>query len=122
MLVGLFVALFGASTAIWMALVSLFFVGLCLTPVQAAASTLLQTYIPNDKRGRAGAAMNTVITLASVVSMGLSGVLGDALGVRQVFYLSGGVTVFAGLLAAVLMRPSAAAVSTPAIETSQPAD
>ena len=114
-LVGLFVALFGASTAIWMALVSLFFVGLSLTPVQAAASTLLQTYIPNDKRGRAGAAMNTVITLASVVSMGLSGVLGDALGVRQVFYLAGMITIFAGLLAAVLMRSPASPVASPEI-------
>ena len=112
-LIGLFVALFGASQATWMVLVSLFFIGLFLTPVQAAASTLFQTMIPNDKRGRTGAAMNTVITLASVISMGLSGVLGDALGVRQVFYLSGSVIVAAGLLAAVLMRTPAGANEDP---------
>ena len=39
--------------------------------------------------------------------MGASGVLGDALGVRQVFYLSGLITIFAGLLAAILMRSPA---------------
>jgi sugar phosphate permease len=122
MLIGLFVALFGASTAVWMALVSLFFVGLFLTPVQAAASTLLQANIPNDKRGRAGAAMNTVITLASVVSMGLSGMLGEALGVRQVFYLSGLITAFAGLLAAILMRSPASADVGPGLAVKENAE
>jgi DHA3 family macrolide efflux protein-like MFS transporter len=119
MLIGLFVGLFGASATVWISLVSLFFVGLFLTPVQAAASTLLQTYVPNDKRGRAGAAMNTVITLASVISMGLSGVLGDALGVRQVFYLSGLITISAGLLAAVLMRSPASSDMGPGVSVKE---
>jgi predicted MFS family arabinose efflux permease len=88
--------------------------------VVAAASTLLQAYIPNDKRGRAGSAMNTVITLASVVSMGLSDMLGDALGVRQVFYLSGLITVFAGLLAAILMRLPAPADARPGFAVNFP--
>ena len=115
MFVGLFVGLFGASHTVWISLVCLFFVGLFLTPVQAASSTLLQLYIPNDKRGRASAAMSTVITLASVISMGLSGVLGDALGVRQVFYLSGLITILAGLLAAVLMRTPAGSPQDPGL-------
>jgi len=107
---GLSVTVFGAINSAWMALVVLFVVGLCLTPVQAAAATIFQANIPDDKRGRAGSALNTVITLASVVSMASAGLLGDALGVREVFFLCGGVAVFAGLLAAVLMRGSAGAV------------
>lgn len=103
-LLGLFVELFGLAGNIWMALVALFLVGLALAPLQAALATLLQATIPDDKRGRANATMNTVISLASVVSMASAGLLGDALGVRQVFYLSGGITLLAGLLAAVLMR------------------
>ena len=36
--------------------------------------------------------------------MGSAGLLGDWMGVRQVFYLAGGITLFASLLAALLMR------------------
>ncbi len=104
MLMGLFVGLFGMSRNIWLALAALFLVGLALAPVQAALSTLLQSTIPDDKRGRANSTMNTVITLTSVVSMASAGLLGDWLGVRQVFFLSGGLTVLAGIVAAVLMR------------------
>ncbi len=112
-LLGLFVELFGLAANIWVALAALFLVGLALAPLQAALATLLQATIPDDKRGRANATMNTVITLASVVSMASAGLLGDWLGVRQVFYLSGGITLLAGLLAAVLMRtPQAPAMVT----------
>jgi MFS family permease len=104
MLVGVFIGLFGASPVIGFGLVALFFVGLFITPVQAAAATLLQALVPNEIRGRASSAMNTVITLASVISMGSAGILGDWLGVRQVFYLAGGITIFASLLAALLIR------------------
>ncbi len=103
-LLGVFIAAFGAAPIVWAALVSLFFVGLALTPVQAAAAALLQGTVPDEKLGRASSAMNTVIALASVISMSVAGLLGNALGVRQVFYLSGAITILAGLLAAVLMR------------------
>ena len=106
---GLLVAVFGAVRSVWMALAVLFFVGLCLTPVQSAAATVMQANVPDEKLGRAGSALNTVITLMSVVSMASAGLLGDALGIRQVFFLSGGVTACAGLLAAVLMRSPATA-------------
>ena len=46
---------------------------------------LMQADVSAENRGRVGAALNTVITLASLVSMMLGGVLGDPLGVRQVF-------------------------------------
>lgn len=104
MMVGGLIALIGAAGNIWWVLAGLLLVGLFIAPVQAAAATLMQHHVPDDKRGRASSALNTVITLASVISMALSGVLGDVLGVRQVFYLAGGISVFAGVLAAVLMR------------------
>ncbi|MGD0708729.1 MAG: MFS transporter [Anaerolineaceae bacterium] len=90
--------------SIWLVYVALFFLGLCLTPVQATASTLMQKYVPNEKRGRAGSAINTAISVASVTSMALAGVLGDVLGVRNVFVLSGLVVIVAGLMGAFLMR------------------
>ncbi|MGB8645362.1 MAG: MFS transporter [Anaerolineae bacterium] len=85
-------------------LVLLFVVGLFLTPVHAANATLMQQRVPDEKRGRVGSAMNTVIVLASVISMAASGVLGDRLGIRKVFWGAGAVLLLAGLLAAFLMQ------------------
>jgi sugar phosphate permease len=118
--IGICVAVFGAANSVWLGLVPLFLLGVCLTPVQAASSTLMQANVPDEKRGRAGSALNTVITLASVISMASAGLLGDALGIRQVFYLSGAVTVFAGLLAFILMRTPAAVPLSPAVESESP--
>jgi MFS family permease len=113
MLVGVMIAFVGTASALWIVLIGLFFVGLFITPVQASASTLLQAHVSADKRGRASSVMNTVITLASVISMALAGVLGDVMGVRQVFYLAGGITILSGVLAAVLMNvPTAAPTSS----------
>ncbi len=104
MALGLFVGLFGLAGSIWFALTALFFVGLSVAPLQAGVATVLQSTVPDAKRGRANSTMNTVTTLASVTSMASAGLLGDWLGVRQVFYLSGAITVLAGVLAAMLMR------------------
>lgn len=114
MALGLFVGLFGRAGNIWLALAALFFVGLSIAPLQAAIATVLQSAVPDEKRGRANSTMNTVTTLASVISMASAGLLGDRLGVRQVFYLSGSIAILAGALAALLMRtPHAAATATP---------
>jgi MFS transporter, DHA3 family, macrolide efflux protein len=103
-MLGLFVAIFGRVENAWLALVTFFCIGLSIAPVQAAASALLQATIPDDKRGRASSTLNTMLTLATLVSMGSAGLLGDWIGMRQVFYLCGAVTVISGLLAAVLMH------------------
>ena len=105
--IGILLALTGAAPNVWIVLIALFLLGLCLTPVQAAVSTLMQRGVPDDKRGRAGSALNTGMTLASVVSMAASGVLGETVGIREVFFLAGGLAFVAGLMALVLM-PSAA--------------
>lgn len=115
-MVGLMVTLIGTATAMWMVLVCLFLLGLFLTPVQTAAATLLQGSVSNELRGRANAALNTVMTTASVISMGLSGLLGDAIGIREVFYLSGAIAILAGFLAASLMRGD----KNPALATGVP--
>ncbi len=80
--------------------VLIFILGLALTPLQAAIATITQSAVGNEMRGRVGAALNTVITTASLVSMALAGVLGSALGIRNVFLLAGVLTVIAGLAAA----------------------
>jgi MFS family permease len=104
---GLFTVLLGLTQDAWSFTLSMFCVGLCMTPVQAASATLVQQTVPDEKRGRVSSAMSTVITLASVISMGLAGILAGAAGIRTMFYLAGGMIAAAGLLGAVLItRPA----------------
>jgi MFS transporter, DHA3 family, macrolide efflux protein len=111
---GAMVGAMGFATEWWMIMIAMLILGLCLTPVQAAASTIMQQQVPDDKRGRAGSAMNTVITLASVISMAVAGVLGDVIGIRQVFFIAGGITIVAAIMAAVLLNDS---VLAPTVES-----
>ena len=102
--VGVFVGAISGATAVWHIMVMLFFVGLSVGPVQAGANTLSQTLIEDSMRGRVGGALNTLVSGANIVSMGLAGVAAAAFGTRNVFLLSGGLVFLSGLLAFVLFR------------------
>jgi sugar phosphate permease len=91
-----------------MVLALLFLIGLAVTPVQSAASALIQGSTASEMRGRVGSVMSTCITLSSVLSMAVAGGLATTLGIRRVFYIAGAIAVLAGLLALPLMREQAA--------------
>ena len=55
--------------------------------------------MPDEKRGRVESALNTLIMVATTVSMGLAGLLGDVLGLRLFFLLAGFVTIISGGMA-----------------------
>ena len=78
-------------------------VGLCLTAAQAAAATLMQKLVPNEKRGRAASAMATVNSIANISSMAFAGLLGALFGIRYVFFLAGLIIVIAGIIGIYLM-------------------
>ena len=102
--VGIAVGLLGASSEIWQLGLVLFGVGLFVTPTQAGVSTLSQTLIEDDMRGRVGGALSALISGANVLSMGVAGVAAAAIGIRNVFILSGLIVVLAGILAGLLLR------------------
>lgn len=97
--VGVFIAAISMTDAVWQIMVLLLFVGLSVGPVQAGANTLSQTLIEDSMRGRVGGALNTLVSAANIVSMGLAGVAAAAIGTRSVFLVSGGLVVLAGFLA-----------------------
>jgi predicted MFS family arabinose efflux permease len=74
----------------------------------------MQQNVPDEKRGRAGSALNTATTFASVISMALAGVLGDTIGIRQVFLLTGSITLGAAAIAALLLNQT---MPAPAIDS-----
>ena len=102
--VGAFVGAISGATAVWHVMVMLFFVGIAVGPVQAGANTLSQTLIEDSMRGRVGGALNTLVSGANVVSMGLAGLAAAAVGTRNVFLLSGGLVFLSGLLSFFLFR------------------
>ncbi|MBC7541520.1 MAG: MFS transporter [Candidatus Sericytochromatia bacterium] len=63
-------------------------------PLQA----LLQETVPESLRGKVFGVQNMLINLASTIPMAMAGVLGDALGVRWVVYLTGILVLIGSLL------------------------
>lgn len=101
---GVLVAAMALATAPWHLMIVLFAVGWLITPLQASVSTLVQTEVPDEMRGRTGAALNTVVTASQVTSMALAGVAAAAVGVRWVFVIAGAVAVLSGIVTAALFR------------------
>jgi DHA3 family macrolide efflux protein-like MFS transporter len=101
---GAAVALMSLPTNVWHIMAILFLAGLMITPVQAAGSTIIQTAVPDEMRGRTGSANNALITTAQLVSMAAAGVLADAFGARNVFVIGGVVVALAGLVALLIFR------------------
>lgn len=85
-------------------MIALFVVGWFMTPLHASISTLVQTEVSDELRGRTSSALNTVITAANVTSMALAGVAATLVGIRGVFVLAGIISVLAGVATAVLFR------------------
>ena len=110
MALGIAIGLIALAANIWYVLPILFVVGSIVTPVQASIATLTQTSVADELLGRVGASLNALIGTASLSSMALAGVLGDLIGIRNVFLVAGGIGVCAGLAAAAVFRsrPSAA--------------
>lgn len=103
-LLGATVAAMALPTNVYHAMIILFFAGLFITPIQASGSTIIQTAVPDNVRGRTGAANNALITTAQLVSMALAGVLADAFGARNVFIIGGVFVALAGLVAYLIFR------------------
>ena len=104
LLLGVAVGLIAVAANVWQVLLILFVVGACITPLQAAIQTIMQTTVPNQLLGRVGSALNTTIMTANLSAMAFAGGLGSAIGIRNVFLFAGGMTILAGLLAMFMLR------------------
>jgi len=84
--------------------VILVLVGLFVTPLQAMIQTLVQTSTPDASRGRVVSLIQAAMSTASVASMAIGGVFGSLIGVREVFFAAGVVTLVAALISFVMFR------------------
>ncbi len=98
-LTGLIILPITFVTELWHLFPILFALGLLATPLNAGISTLVQTSVSNEILGRIGAALNTVILTASLISMFFAGSLAALFGVRNVFLISGVIVTLSGVVA-----------------------
>jgi len=106
MVIGACIALVGLSPAFTLVLALSFILGLFLSPVEASLTTLIQLAVPDDKMGRVNSAIGTAASLAMLVSMGVTGVVGDWVSLRLVYVFSGVVVALGGLLSFFLVPES----------------
>jgi DHA3 family macrolide efflux protein-like MFS transporter len=98
------IVLFGGAPGYTAALICIPLVGFSLPPLNASLQTILQAGVPEEMLGRASSVMEMAISLATVISMGSAGYLGDTIGIRQTYY-AGGMLVFSGAIALALLLP-----------------
>jgi MFS transporter, DHA3 family, macrolide efflux protein len=102
--IALMVILVAGASALWQVLLLLFLVGWLVTPLNAAASTIIQSSTPPAGLGRVGAALNAVTSAASIASMAAAGLLAAVLGVQAVLFIAGLVTGGSAIVAWTLFR------------------
>ena len=79
--------LLGAVPLIGAALLSTFTIGFAFTAIMVPAQTLMQRETPHDMLGRVSSTQISVIFLAQILGLVLSGTLAQLFGVRMVFFL-----------------------------------
>jgi DHA3 family macrolide efflux protein-like MFS transporter len=63
--------------------------GITFSTGNAPMMALIQSQVPNQLQGRVIALLNTVMGLAAPLGLGLAALLGELIGVRGVFVVSG---------------------------------
>lgn len=111
---GILVATISLAQSPFHLMAILFGVGWLITPLQASVSTLVQTEVKDELRGRTGAALSTAVSTASVASMAIAGGAAALMSVRGVFVASGVIAVIAGVVTAFLFR--GVVLNTPELE------
>jgi MFS transporter, DHA3 family, macrolide efflux protein len=102
--IGASIGVMAGVTAVWQVLLILVAVGLFVTPLNAMVQTLIQTSTSDATRGRVVSLLQAAMSTASVASMAIGGVLGDLIGIREVFLAAGVIVVAAAGLSWVMFR------------------
>jgi len=91
--IGVGVLMLGALPYVWAALVASFAIGFAFAAIMVPAQTLLQRETPHALIGRVSSTNISVVVLAQIVGLVLSGAWADRFGVRAVFFLCAGLAV-----------------------------
>jgi len=81
----------------------------------AAALALMASSAPRDRMGYALGTLQTAIPTGTIVGPLIGGTLADLIGYRQIFFVTAGLNLVAGILVVLLVRRDVAAASTAGI-------
>ncbi len=104
--VGLVTVALGFLPAFWMYFPVMLFFGVALPPANSAAMTLIQVHTPNEVLGRVNGLFSSLVSVSSLISMGLAGALGALISIRLLFIISGAVIAGAGFWGHFFLRSS----------------
>lgn len=119
--VAIIIAACGLVGAIWQLLGLMFLVGWFVVPLQASIVTILQQSTPDGERGRVMSVLQAAMSAASILSMGFAGLVGDAVGIREVFFIAAAITGVGCIVSVVGYRGGAADAPAERVASATPA-
>jgi MFS family permease len=120
--VAVVISMTGLVTAIWQVLLLMFAAGWFVSPLQASVVTMLQVNVADAERGRIMSVLNAAMSGATVLSMAFAGIVGDLVGVRNVFFVAGAIVAVGAFVSLIgfrgtQRRPASNAGRLPALST-----
>jgi MFS family permease len=101
---GCAILLYAFAPVYWLILFGAVVVGLCVVSARTSLAAMSQALVPDGQRGRVESAMVTVIGIGTMGSLVMAGILGDLLGPRVVFAITGLIVLFAGVMSIFALR------------------
>jgi MFS family permease len=98
------ILLFALSPAFWLVLVGALVVGVAVVSARTTLAAMTQALVPDSQRGRVESAMVTVIGIGTMGALLMAGILGDVVGPKSVFVLTGVVVLAAGIASIYSLR------------------
>jgi DHA3 family macrolide efflux protein-like MFS transporter len=103
-LAGVAIIAFAYASSYVVVLISVAVVGACIVLARGSLDTISQALSPDEMCGRVQSAVNMLVVGGMALAEGISGVLGDLLGVQVVFVAAGLITGLTGVVAGFVLR------------------
>jgi len=98
------ILVFALAPVYWMVLAGALIVGLCVVSARTTLAAMTQALVPDSQRGRVESAMVTVTGIGTMGALIMSGILGDVVGPKIIFFITGVVVLLAGIFSIFSLR------------------
>jgi MFS family permease len=103
-ILGLGILGFALVQVYWVVLVGALVIGICIVSARSTLAAMTQALVPDAQRGRVESAMVTVIGIGTMGALIMAGILGDFVGPKSIFAVTGIVVLAAGIASVFTLR------------------
>jgi DHA3 family macrolide efflux protein-like MFS transporter len=103
-ILGLGILAFALVQVYWVVLIGALVIGICIVSARSTLAAMTQALVPDAQRGRVESAMVTVIGIGTMGALIMAGILGDFVGPRSIFAVTGIVVLAAGIASVFTLR------------------